>query len=39
MDKLEPPQTFSFDGNLSHSRKLWLKHLIFICLKWKKIQW
>ena len=26
MDKLEPPQAFSFDGNVSHSWKLWLKH-------------
>ena len=29
MDKLEPPQVFSFDGNLSHSWKLWLKHFDF----------
>ena len=29
MDKLEPPQAFSFDGNVSHSWKLWLKHFDF----------
>ena len=29
MDKLEPPQAFSFDGNVSHSWKLWLKPLDF----------
>ena len=29
MDKLEPLQAFSFDGNLSHSWKLWFKHLEF----------
>ena len=27
--KLEPPQAFSFDGNVSHSCKLWLKHFDF----------
>ena len=29
MDKLEPPQAFSFDGTASHSWKLWLKHFDF----------
>ena len=29
MDKLEPPQAFSFDGNVSHSWKLWLKDFDF----------
>ena len=29
MDKLEPDQAFSFDGNESHSWKLWLKHFDF----------
>ena len=29
MVKLEPPQTFSFDDNVSHSWKLWLKHFDF----------
>ena len=29
MDKLEPPHAFSFDGNVSHSWKLWLKHFEF----------
>ena len=29
MDKLEPPQAFSFDGNVSHSWKRWLKHFDF----------
>ena len=29
MDKLQPPQTFSFDGNVSHSWKLSLKHFGF----------
>ena len=29
MDKLEPPQAFSFDSNVSHSWKLWLKHFDF----------
>ena len=29
MDKLQPPQTFSFDGNVSHSQKPWLKHFDF----------
>ena len=26
MDKLEPPQAFSFDSSVPHSWKLWLKH-------------
>ena len=29
MEKLEPPQAFSFDGNVSHNWKLWLKHFNF----------
>ena len=29
MDKLEPPQAFLFDSNVSHSWKLWLKHFDF----------
>ena len=29
MDKLEPPQSFSFEGNVSHGWKLWLKHFEF----------
>ena len=29
MDKLETPQAFSFDGNVSQSWKLWLKHFDF----------
>ena len=29
MDKLETPQAFSFDGNVSQSWKLWLKHFHF----------
>ena len=29
LNELEPPQAFSFDGNVSHSRKLWLEHLDF----------
>ena len=29
LDKLEPPQAFSFDGNVSHSWKIWLKHFDF----------
>ena len=29
MDKLEPPPAFSFDRNVYHSWKLWLKHLVF----------
>ena len=31
MDKLEPPQVFSFDGHVSHSWKLLLKYFDF-CL-------
>ena len=29
MDKLEPPQSFSFEGNVSQGSKLWLKHFEF----------
>ena len=29
MDKLYPFQAFSFDGNVSQSWKLWLKHFDF----------
>ena len=29
MNKLEPPQAFSFECNVSHSWKLWLKHYDF----------
>ena len=29
MDKLELPQSFSFDGNVSQGWKLWLKHFEF----------
>ena len=29
MDKLEPPQSFSFEGNVSQSWRLWLKHFEF----------
>ena len=29
MKKLEPPQAFSFECNVSHSWKLWLKHYDF----------
>ena len=29
MDNLEPSQTFSFDSNVSHSWKIWLKHFDF----------
>ena len=29
MDKLESPQIFLFDGNVSYSWKLWLKHFDF----------
>ena len=29
MDKLEPPQVFSFDGNVSHTWRLCLKHFGF----------
>ena len=27
MDKLEPPQHFLFEGNVSHTLELWLKQL------------
>ena len=29
MDKLEPPQSFSFDRNVSQGWKIWLKHFEF----------
>ena len=29
MDKLEPPQAFSFESSVSHNWKLWLKHFDF----------
>ena len=29
MDNLEPPQSFSFEGNVSQGWKLWLKHFEF----------
>ena len=29
MDKLEPPQSFSFEGNVSQGWKLWLKRFEF----------
>ena len=29
MDKLEPPQSFSFEENISQGWKLWLKHFEF----------
>ena len=29
MDNLEPSQVFSFDSNVSHSWKIWLKHFDF----------
>ena len=29
MDELEPPQAFSFDGNVSHSWKFQLEHFDF----------
>ena len=29
MDKLEPPQAFSFDGNVSHGWKFWIKQFYF----------
>ena len=31
MDKLKPPQSFSFEGNFFQGWKLWLKHFEF-CL-------
>ena len=36
MDKLEPPQAFSFDRNVSHSWKLWLKHFDFYLAETEK---
>ena len=29
MDKLEPPQSFSFEENVSQVWKLWLKNFLF----------
>ena len=29
MNKLEPPQSFSFEGNVSQGWKLWVKHFEF----------
>ena len=29
MDKLEPPQDFLFEGNVSHTWKPWLKQFCF----------
>ena len=29
MDRLEPQQSFSFEGNISQGWKLWLKHFEF----------
>ena len=29
MDKLESPQSFSFEGNVPQGWKLWLKHFEF----------
>ena len=29
MDKLEPPQQFLFEGNVSHTWRLWLKQFHF----------
>ena len=29
MDRLEPPKSFSFEGNISQGWKLWLKHFEF----------
>ena len=29
MEKLEPLQAFSFEGNVSYNWKLWLKHFNF----------
>ena len=37
IDKLEPRQAFSFDGNVSHSCKHWLKRFDFYLLQQKKI--
>ena len=36
MDKLEPPQAFSFDDSVSHSWKLWLKNFDFYLAATKK---
>ena len=30
MYKVEPHQAFSYDGNVSHSWKLWLEHFDFV---------
>ena len=29
MNRLEPPKSFSFEGNISQGWKLWLKHFEF----------
>ena len=29
MDNLEPPQAFSFESNISHNWKIWIKHFDF----------
>ena len=29
MEKLDPPQAFSIEGNVSYNWKLWLKHFNF----------
>ena len=36
MDNLEPPQHFLFKGNMSHTRKLWLKQFHFYLTATKK---
>ena len=36
MDKLEPPQHFLFEGNVSHTWKLWLKQLWFYLIVTKR---
>ena len=36
MDKLKPLQAFSFDSNVFHSWKLWLKHFDFDLVQQKK---
>ena len=38
MDKSEPPQAFSFDDNVSHSWKLWLRHFDFILAATEKVK-
>ena len=38
MDKSEPPQAFTFDGNVSHSWKLWLRHFDFILAATEKVK-